>query len=151
MNNNSYQNQMITYLNQFLSSIAVLTNKMYNYHWNIIGPDFWPLHVKLQEYYEKGNDEFDVIAERIKQLGGYPLTSLAMYSANSGIKEAESKNYTGREAIMGLINDFKIIHKMGSDIASYASSIGDGVTGGLIGDYLAYIEKQLWMLEANLK
>ena len=149
--NSNYQQQIVPYLNQFLSNIAVFTNKLYNYHWNIVGPDFFPLHLKFQEYYEKGNDEFDIIAERIKQLGGYPITSLAQYSSISGIKEADSKNYGGVEAIKNIVTDYKFIHKMGADIASYASSMGDGVTSGLIGEYLTYIEKQLWMLEANMK
>jgi|LSQX01.1.fsa_nt_gb starvation-inducible DNA-binding protein len=148
---NNYQNQMIPYLNQFLSNIAVLTNKMYNYHWNIVGSNFFSLHLKFQDYYEKMNDEFDIIAERIKQLGGFPITSLSQYSSISGIKEVESKNYNANEAINGIINDFKFLHRMGSDIASYAVSIGDGVTSGLIGEFLTYLEKQLWMLEANLK
>jgi DNA-binding ferritin-like protein len=49
------------------------------------------------------------------------------------------------------MNDFKFVHQMGTDIANYASSAGDGVTAGLIGEYLTYLEKELWMLEANLK
>lgn len=149
--NNNYQSQTINYLNQYLSNVAVLTNKMYNYHWNLVGPNFFPLHSKFQEYYEKGNDEFDLIAERIRQLGGFPITSLSKYSSVSGIKEAESKMHTGPEAIASIISDFKYIHKMGSDIAGYVASIGDGVTGGILGDFLTYLEKQLWMLEANLK
>lgn len=151
MNNNSnMQSQIVTYLNQYLSSIAVLTNNLYIYHWNVVGPEFFSLHVKFQEYYEKATKEFDVIAERIRQLGGYPVT-IGKYTTMSGIKEVESKSYNGNETITNTINDFKFIHRMGSDIASYASSIGDGVTNGLIGEYLTYLEKQLWMLEANLK
>ena len=145
------QNQMVTYLNQFLSNIAALTIKMYNYHWNIIGPHFFTLHSKFQEYYEKGNEVFDVVAERIKQLDGFPIASLSGYSNTAGIRETESKNYNSSEAITDTISDFKYIHRMGSDIASYSASIGDGATGGLIGDYLTYLEKQLWMLEAYLK
>jgi len=148
--NNNYQNQIVTYLNQLLSNIAVLTNNMYNYHWNIVGPHFFGLHAKFQEYYEKNTEVFDVVAERIKQLNGYPAT-ISKYSSISGIKEVESKNYNGNEAILNTISDFKFMHRMASDIASYASSIGDGVTGGIIGEYITYLEKQLWMLEANLK
>jgi starvation-inducible DNA-binding protein len=94
---------------------------------------------------------FDIIAERIKQLDGFPLSSLNGYSNTAGIKEVESKNYSGNEAVNNIISDFKFIHRMGSDIASYAASVGDGVTEGLIGEYLKYLEKQLWMLEAIIK
>lgn len=149
--NNNYRNQIIDYLNRFLSTNAILTSNMQNYHWNLVGSNFFPLHVKWQEYYEKGQDEVDVIAERIKQLGGYPITSLATYESNSGIRSLPSKNYTSEEVIRGTINDFEAVHKMGSDIASFAASSGDVITGDTIGKYLTYLEKQLWMLEANTK
>ncbi|MFA5408058.1 MAG: DNA starvation/stationary phase protection protein [Bacilli bacterium] len=149
--NNNYENQITSYLNQYLSNLAVLTNKLYNYHWNIAGSTFFPLHSKFQEYYEKSSQEFDAIAERIKQLGGFPITSLSKYATMSNIKEVESKNYNASEALTGIVNDFKLMHKLGFDIANYASSIGDNVTSGIIGEYLTYLEKQIWMLEANLK
>lgn len=149
--NNNYQNQMVAYLNQFLSNVAVFTNKMYNYHWNVVGPHFFSLHAKLQEYYEKGNEEFDLVAERIKQLEGFPITSLSKYSSISSIKEAESRNYKENEIIASIIGDMKLLHRIASDIASYASNGGDGVTGSILGEFINYLEKQLWMLEANLK
>jgi starvation-inducible DNA-binding protein len=150
-NDVSVHEQMLTYLNQFLSNIALLTNKMYNYHWNITGPYFFVLHSKFKDYYEKGNEMFDIIAKRIKQLNGSPITSLAIYESTAGIRAAESKKYNGSEAISNTISDFKYIHRIGSDIASYAESIGDRATGNIVGEYLTYLEKQLWMLEANLK
>lgn len=157
MNNNdinmsvNYQQQIVNYLNQYLSNILVFTINMYNYHWNIVGPQFFTLHSKLQGYYDKGTEMFDVIAKRIKQLDGYPITTLSGYSNNATIKVMESKNYNTNEVIRNTINDFKHIHRMGTDIASYASSIGDGVTNEIIGDFLIYIEKQLWMLEASIR
>ncbi|HHT37816.1 MAG TPA: DNA starvation/stationary phase protection protein [Mollicutes bacterium] len=147
----NYQQQIINYLNQFLSNIVALTIKMYNYHWNIVGPHFFTLHSKFEEYYKKSTDMFDIIAERIKQLDGFPITTISGFSSNIGLREAESKNYTANEVIRSTIGDFKYIHRMGSDIASYAASIGDGVTSGLIGNFLQYLEKQLWMLEASIK
>jgi starvation-inducible DNA-binding protein len=124
---------------------------MYNYHWNITGPYFFILHSKYEEYYKKGNEMIDVIAERIRQLDGLPITSLAIYESTAGIRASESKKYNGSEAISNTISDFKYIHRIGSDIASYAESIGDRATGNIVGEYLTYLEKQLWMLEANLK
>jgi starvation-inducible DNA-binding protein len=150
-NNVSMQEQMLTYLNQFLSNMAVLSSKMYNYHWNITGPHFFTLHSKFEEYYKKSNEMFDIIAQRIRQLDGLPITSLTIYESTAGIRSSESKKYSGSEAIASTISDFKYIHRIGSDIVSYAESIGDRATGNIIGEYLTYLEKELWMLEANLK
>ena len=149
--NNNYQNQMITYLNQYLSTVAAFVVNMYNYHWNIVGPEFIELHLKFQEYYERGTEEYDLIAEHIKQLGGYPITSLSGYSQASGIKNVDSKSYNARDAITNTIADMRFLHRLGSDIKSYAAQLGDEITGGIIGDFLKYLEKQLWMLEAMLK
>lgn len=150
MNNNN-QNQTINYLNQFLSSLAVFNIKMYNFHWNMTGPEFFELHLKFQEYYEKVTEEFDLVAERIKQLGGYPVTSLEAYSQMSIIREFESKNYNAKESITNTITDMRILHKFGNDIKAYAASLGDDTTSGIIGDFLKYLEKQMWMLEATMK
>ncbi len=149
--NNNYQQQIVNYLNQYLADEAVLSNKISNYHWNLVGNDFFSVHAKFQEYYEKANEMVDLIAERIKQLGGYPLTSLKTYSEIATIKSAESKNYTSKEAITSLIADFSYMLNAGIEISRFAETAGDIGTSSLISDYLNYLEKQLWMLGATLK
>ena len=42
-------------LNLFLSNLNVFYRKLQNYHWNIIGEDFFNVHSKLEELYDEIN------------------------------------------------------------------------------------------------
>ena len=58
-------NELSKELNSFLADLAVFYRKLQNYHWNIIGKDFFVLHAKLEEYYDEINEQIDEIAEHI--------------------------------------------------------------------------------------
>ena len=154
MNNvyqSNYQQNINKLLNQYLANVAVLTNKLYNYHWNVVGLSFFPFHTKLQEYYEETNEMFDEIAERIKQLEGFPVASLRAYNEMAQIKAVESRNYTDREIIIDLVKDFCYMVAITNQIILYASEANDEATVVLFSDYAVFFEKQLWMLKAHLK
>jgi starvation-inducible DNA-binding protein len=148
---NVYQNQIISLLNQYLSNIAVLTNNLYNYHWNIVGPSFFTMHEKFQEYYEETTEMFDVIAELIKQLDGYPIASLSEYNNISQIKPIPSKDYTQIETIKAVINDFEYMIMIGNNLLQYTNQIDNEIISSTINQYNQYFIKQLWMLKAHLK
>jgi starvation-inducible DNA-binding protein len=152
MNNNQYNNyyqEMVNLLNQYLSNIAVLIVNLYNYHWNVVGPDFFPMHEKLQEYYEELTEIYDEVAERIKQLGGYPVASLNQYEGMAQIKTVASKDYYSKEIITNLIRDFEYMVNITNQLIEIADQANDEVSIVLLGDYGAFFQKQLWMLNAN--
>ncbi len=146
----NYQQEITVLLNEYLSNIAVLTVKLYNFHWNIVGLDFFTTHQKLEEYYQETTDIYDEVGERIKQLGGFPITSLTTYTQISQIKELASKNYKQSEIIMVLINDFSYMIEITNYIIRSANKGLDEATTAIFSEYLVFFEKQLWMLKAHL-
>jgi starvation-inducible DNA-binding protein len=150
-NLSEYNRNIVIFLNQYLADIAVLTIKLYNFHWNIVGDFFYPLHAKYQEYYEETTEMFDEIAELIKQFGGYPIASLKEYSYVSKITEIESKNYNHRETLSELANDFDYIYQLTMQIIGYAGQFDDEITIAILSEYAAFFKKELWMLQASLK
>lgn len=146
----NYQQEITELLNEYLSNIAVLTVKLYNFHWNIVGLDFFTTHQKLEEYYQETTDIYDEVGERIKQLGGFPITSLTTYTQISQIKELASKNYKQSEIIMVLINDFSYMIEITNYIIRSANKGLDEATTAIFSEYLVFFEKQLWMLKAHL-
>ncbi len=154
MNNNlanNYQANMVNLLNNYLSDMAVLTVNLFNYHWNIVGSPFYALHEKFQEYYEETIEMYDEVAERIKQLGGFPITCLRDYCDNAKLKTAPSKDYTLKESVTNLTRDFQYMAAFGNQIVNYASEAKDEATVVLIGDMVMFFEKGGWMLRATLK
>ena len=74
-------------LNVLLADLNVFYRKLQNYHWNIVGKDFFVIHEKLEEYYDEINEQIDEIAEHILMLGGEPLGTMQDYLNTTCIKE----------------------------------------------------------------
>ncbi len=148
---NNYNNNSVDVLNQYLSNLKVLNNNLYNLHFNLVGPNFFTLHLKMQEYYEKVGEMYDSVAERIKMIGGFPITSLVEYEKNSTIKSMVSQDFTEKQALSVLENDFSFMINYSYDVSKYFSSINDHTTSGIISSNISFFEKQLWMIKASLK
>ena len=62
---------VIDALHQTLAETCVATMKAQNFHWNVTGMAFGPLHDLFQTIYEDHFEAQDDIAERIKALDGH--------------------------------------------------------------------------------
>jgi len=56
-------------LSNVLADTFTLYLKTHNFHWNVTGPMFQPLHQMFEEQYNKLWTAVDAIAERIRSLG----------------------------------------------------------------------------------
>lgn len=141
----------IELLNDYMANLKVMNNNLYNMHFNIVGTSFFGMHQKLQDYYEKLALMYDSVAERIKMLGGYPITSLKQISEVSTIKSMTSMNYTGNQVLQVLENDFKFLKAYTRDLLDTFNSAGDIYTTNMLSNNLMFFEKQLWMVKSSLK
>lgn len=128
-------------LNEYLANLKVLNNNLYNLHFNVIGEHFFTLHKKFEEYYNKVALMYDAIAERIKMLNQYPITSLIEYEEKSTIKSMRSQDYNTSQVYSILINDFSFMLAFSKELAEYASSINDYVTTSLMKKILTFLKK----------
>ena len=151
MNNNCNHKDISEILNEYLANLKVLNNNLYNLHFNVVGSDFFQVHLKMQEYYEKTAIMYDDIAERIKMLGSYPITSLNTYEQRSTIKSMLSQDYSIKQVFEVVVNDFSYMLEFSNALYVYANEINDANTADLMLDNIKFFEKQLWMLNASLK
>ena len=138
-------------LNDYMCNLKVMNNNLYNMHFNIIGASFFGMHQKLQDYYEKLAFMYDAAAERIKMLGGYPITSLKQISEVSTIKSMKSQDYDGKQVLEVLDNDFNFLTSYTRDLIDIFNNKGDIYTINMLSDNLNFFEKQLWMIQSSLK
>lgn len=141
----------INILNEYMSNMKVESNNLYNLHFNVIGMSFMGLHKKLQEYYENFNIFYDDIAERIKMLNGYPLTSLLKIEETSTIKSMKSMDFNGNQVLNILDNDFSFLMEYTKDLIKVFNEKNDYYTSNILNKILMYIEKELWMIRSSLK
>jgi starvation-inducible DNA-binding protein len=141
---------LIKELNQYLSDLAVFYRKLQNYHWNIKGEDFFIVHEKLEEYYNKINDQIDEVAENILTLNGEPFGTLKDYLENTTITEAKNEKICSNEIFKNIIKDFELLLDRVKHIKEEAEKEKQYGTSSMVDEYILDYEKALWMLNQSL-
>ncbi|PKG41711.1 Dps family protein [Psychroflexus sp. MES1-P1E] len=134
-------------LNILLSDYQLYYQKLRNYHWNIVGQNFFDLHEQFEEMYDDAKLKIDEIAERILTLRFQPESNLTTYLKLSNIKESSS-DITDKEMVTNLLDDHGTIIRQMRKTTEVADANGDEGTIDLIGAYIRELEKTSWMLDA---
>ncbi|WP_299680067.1 Dps family protein [uncultured Tenacibaculum sp.] len=137
-------------LNQLLADYHVYYQKLRNFHWNIVGENFFELHEKFEEMYTDARGKIDEIAERILTLQFHPVSRYSRYLKISSISE-NSPFQTDRDMIMILLEDHKKLLYQMNVVINKAEKVHDEGTIDLIGGYIKDLEKTSWMLNAWTK
>ena len=142
--------KVVENLRKLQADSIVLYMKVHNFHWNVRGSDFPQVHKALEEIYEKFADMFDDLAERVIQLGGTPVVTLAEAIKISKIKEETKTTFTSKEILKEVLKIYNNLHEDFESLAKLADKDDDRVTASYCDDKLAELEKALWMLNAQL-
>ena len=134
-------------LNTLLADYHLYYQKLRNFHWNVIGKNFFDLHEKFEELYDDAKLKVDEIAERILTLRFQPTSNLSDYLKASNIKESES-DISDSKMIKTLLEDHGTLLKQMRKVIEVAEKGGDEGTIDLIGAYIRELEKTSWMLDA---
>lgn len=97
---------VVSELNVLLADYHVHYQKLRNFHWNILGKNFFDLHNRFEEMYNDTRVKIDEVAERIVTLKYHPISKLSDYIEVSRIKES-SPLLTDEEMVADIINDNK--------------------------------------------
>ena len=138
-------------LNLYLVNLNVLYRKVQNYHWNVVGKGFFTIHAKLEEFYDKINEQVDDVAERILSIGARPYGTLKDYLELTTIKEAENKEISVHDVLVSVKADFESMLTLVKEIKVIADDENDYGTSAMLDEYISEYEKNLWMLNAYLK
>jgi starvation-inducible DNA-binding protein len=134
-------------LNILLADYHLYYQKLRNFHWNIIGQNFFDLHEKFEEMYDDAKVKIDEIAERILTLRFQPESNFTDYLKMSNLSESSSE-IEDHQMVSTLLEDHgKIITQMRS-VVNVADKNGDEGTIDLVGAYIRELEKTSWMLDA---
>lgn len=143
-------NGLIGLLNKNLANLQVLYVKLHNYHWNVKGIMFKPIHEMTEGYYEYFAKQYDDVAERIIQLGGKPLSSMKDYLSNASIQEESGNDFEGKAVLNSVLANFELLHVQFKEISKSAGEITDAPTVNIADENVAWLEKEIWMIKAML-
>ncbi len=135
-------------MDKLLANLNVLYVKLHNYHYNIVGGDFYNTHVMLEKEYDQMHTWIDEVAEQMKKDGQYPMGSLKDYLATTTIKEVESKDYRSTEIFAEIHKDYReleanIAELLGGQLSVSAEDLLTGMATELA--------TKLWFFEATVK
>lgn len=141
--------QIVEALNQSVAETAVTTMLAQNFHWNVTGMAFGPLHALFQEIYEDHFVAQDDLAERIKALGEHAEGTLAGMLKRSKVEEHDG-HATDREMIAALAAAQETLAATLAGTGELAAGHGDTLTEDLCISRGQAHEKFAWLLKAHL-
>ena len=130
-----------------LADSFVLMIKTQGYHWNVVGPLFFPIHTLTEQHYNDLFSAIDVIAERIRALGHVAPMSFTDMISQASLSEESTARSAG-EMITRLVSDHEAMVRRLRDLAQTAADMGDGATEDLANGRMAFHEQAIWMLGA---
>lgn len=137
-------------LKKILANSYALMLKTQNYHWNVRGHLFKPVHELTEAQYEDLFAAIDVIAERIRALGVLAPGSFEKYADLSELGKNDEE-YSGEEMIADLVKSHEAVIKMTRKLIPEAGDSVDEATVDLLTERLEFHEKNSWMLRSFLE
>ncbi|PWJ22393.1 Dps family protein [Jannaschia seohaensis] len=137
-------------LNQAVAETVVTTMLAQNFHWNVTGMAFGPLHALFQEIYEDHFVGQDDLAERIRAIGHIADGKLATHLARSKVEEGDEQA-SDRDMIRHLAEAQETISATLAGLGEVAARHGDVRTEDLAIARGQIHDKFAWMLRAHIR
>lgn len=137
-------------LSQLLADQHVLYVKLRNYHWNVTGMAFKPLHDLFQEQYQELEVFIDDTAERIRSLGFFSIGTMEEFRKQSRLVETDHLDGDAQKMVENLLNDQEAIIQIIRHNANEAEELGDMGNNDFLIALMEAHEKMAWMLRAHL-
>jgi starvation-inducible DNA-binding protein len=141
--------ESITKLRILLASWAVFRQKAHTYHWNVKGSDFKTLHEWFNELYDSSQDNMDLIAERLRQLGEKIPMSLLSASQESAIPDENAAD-SPSGIVEDIVSALGILATVQGEICMESNDQNDNVTMDLMIQISKWVEMKSWFLSAYL-
>ncbi|MGB1309449.1 MAG: Dps family protein [Oceanihabitans sp.] len=141
---------VVVELNTLLADYHIYYQKLRDFHWNVLGENFFDLHNKFEALYKDAQIKIDEIAERILTLRYHPISKYSDYLKIASIQESNPLK-SDTLMVLELLKDHKLLLAQMSIVIKKAEEASDEGTIDLTGAYIRELEKASWMLDAWTK
>ena len=136
---------------QCVAETTVTTMMAQNFHWNVTGMAFGPLHALFQEIYEDHFHAQDELAERIRSIGHTVDGRLsAMIDISKVTEDPEGSHKGDKEMIKALADAQRTLAATLSGASDIAAANGDKLTEDLCVERGRAHEKFAWLLQSHI-
>src|SRR5881394_34059 len=133
-------------LNALLADTIALYIKTKNFHWHVSGPHFRSYHLLLDEQAESIEKSIDVLAERVRKVGGTTIRSIGHIAKLQRLKDNDKDYVPAIDMLLELMNDNKAHIRHMRSAHEVADKHEDVATASFLEVFIDEAEKRCWFL-----
>ena len=133
-------------VNAIMADVFALYLKTKNFHWHVSGPHFRDYHLLLDEQADQIFAMTDVIAERVRKLGGTTLRSIAHIARIQRILDNDAAYVEPSDMLAELRDDNKALTARLREAHAVCDEFNDVATASLIEVWIDETERRTWFL-----
>jgi starvation-inducible DNA-binding protein len=133
-------------VNPLIADAFALYVKTKNFHWHLYGSHFRDYHELFDEHAEAILESIDIMAERVRRVGGTTIRSISHIGQLQTIEDDNSTVVPAGEMIRILMEDNGHIAKMIRDAITVCDKNRDSATSNQLQDILDKTERRKWFL-----
>lgn len=133
-------------LNRVLADSFALYIKTKNFHWHVSGPHFRDYHLLLDEQATQILLSTDLIAERVRKIGGTTIRSIGHIAKLTQIQDNDADDVPASAMLAELRSDNLALVDTLKKAKDVADGAGDNASSGLIDGWTDEAEQRAWFL-----
>jgi len=133
-------------LNAILADSFALYMKTKNFHWHVSGPHFRDYHLLLDEQAEQIFASTDVIAERVRKIGGNTLRSIGDIARQQRLADNDANYVTPDDMLAELRDDNQRVVASMREAHGLCDEHEDVATASLLEVFIDEAERRVWFL-----
>ena len=143
---------IINTLNTILADEHVLYTKLRNYHWNVVGTQFFALHELFEQQYNLVKLKADKTAERVRAYGGHAIGTLTEFLRHARLQERPADYPDALGMVFNLIQDHEaLVRNLREDARVCADEYGDVAIEDLLVDLMQEHQQMAWLLRSFIE
>jgi starvation-inducible DNA-binding protein len=133
-------------LNLALADIFAIYLKTKNFHWHISGPHFRDYHLLLDEQADQIFAATDLVAERIRKIGGTTLRSIGHISRFQRVLDNDAEFVTPHAMLAELRDDNRQLAMNLREAQGLCEEFEDVASASLLENLIDEVERRTWFL-----
>ncbi|MGH6770782.1 MAG: Dps family protein [Xanthobacteraceae bacterium] len=133
-------------LNGLLADTFALHVKTKNFHWHVSGPHFRDYHLLLDEQAAQIDASVDVLAERVRKIGGGTIRSIGHIAKLQRVEDNDEEFVPPGDMLSELMADNKAHIENMRKAHKLADDHEDVATASLLEVFIDEAEKRCWFL-----
>jgi starvation-inducible DNA-binding protein len=133
-------------VNPLIADVFAIFVKTKNFHWHVSGSHYRDYHLLLDEQAAQIFAMIDVLAERIRKLGGTTIRSIAHINHLKHISDDNDVNLSADAMLERLLKDNQLLISQMREVHDICDKYRDVATASLLENYIDESEQRVWFL-----